>query len=156
LARLNDDFYRSSRAPDYALLKLQTIDNRFPTLDDSLLLRSFMHRYDYVHTERGFQLWKRRSQTPREGSELVSSLRSETVKLNQPIEISVLKNQGLWATLQLKPSLLGHLRNAIYKPPIVNLAVEDTQGQRSTFRLTLPQAATGFILNPLIEDSTDY
>ena len=156
LARLNDDFYRSSRAPDYALLKLQTIDNRFPTLDDSLLLRSFMHRYDYVHTERGFQLWKRRSQPLPEGSELPGFLRSETVKLNQPLQLGELTNKRLWATLQYKPSLLGRLRNVVYKPPIVNLAIEDTQGRRSTFRLPLPQAATGFILNPLIEDSADY
>jgi hypothetical protein len=156
LARLNDDFYRSSRAPDYALLKLQTIDNRFPTLDDSLLLRSFMHRYDYVHTERGFQLWKRRSQLPWEDSALAGSLRSETVKLNQPLKLGELTNKRLWATLQLKPSWLGHLRNAVYKLPIVNLAIKDTQGRPATFRLTLPQVATGFILNPLIEDSADY
>src|SRR5262249_19579365 len=83
LARLNDAFYRSSRAPEYVLLKLQTIDNRFPTLDDSLLLRSFMHRYDYVHTEQGFQLWARRSQSPRVESELARPLYNATIKPNQ-------------------------------------------------------------------------
>jgi hypothetical protein len=51
---------------------------------------------------------------------------------------------------------LGRLRNTVYKLPIVNLVIADTQGQRSTFRLTLPQAETGFILNPLIADSADY
>ena len=156
LAQLNDDFYRSSRAPDYALLKLQTIDNRFPTLDDSLLLRSFMQRYDYVHTERGFQLWKRHAQLLREGSELPGFLRSETIKLNQPLPLGELTNKRLWATLHLKPSWLGRLRSVVYKPSIVNLAIEDTQGRRSTFRLTLSQAATGFILNPLLEDSAGY
>ena len=52
--------------------------------------------------------------------------------------------------------MLGRLRNAVYRLPIVNLVIEDTQGRRSTFRLTLPQATTGFILNPLIEDSVGY
>src|SRR6266446_4870732 len=115
-----------------------------------------MHRYDYVHTERGFQLWKRRMQPSQEGSELAGFLRNETVKFNQRVQLGELENKRLWATLQLKPSLLGRLRNAVYKPPIVNLTVEDTQGRRSTFRLTLPQAATGFILNPFIEDSIGY
>jgi hypothetical protein len=156
LARLNDAFYRSSRAPEYALLKLQSIDNRFPTLDDSLLWRSFMHRYNYVHTELGFQLWQRRSQPLQAGPELAGSLRSATVKLNQPLELGALAHKRLWATLQLTPSWLGHLRNAVYKPPIVNLTIQDTQGKRSTFRLPLTQAATGFILNPPIEDSVDY
>jgi hypothetical protein len=156
LARLNDDFYRSSQAPDYVLLKLQTIDNRFPTLDDSLLLRSFIYRYDYVHTERGFQLWKRRPQPLWEDSERPGFRRGETIKLNQAVQLGELVNKRLWATLHLQPSLLGRLRNAVYKLPMVNLAIEDTQGRSATFRLTLPQAATGFILNPLIEHSADY
>jgi hypothetical protein len=156
LAGLNDHFYRSSLAPDYVLLKLQSIDNRFPTLDDSLLLRSFVHRYDYVHTERGFQLWKRRSQPPRESSELAAPLRSEMLKLNRPLELGELTSKRLWATLRVEASWLGRLRNALYKPPIVTLAAKDTQGRSATFRLALPQAATGFILNPLIENGADY
>ena len=156
LARLNDAFYRSSQAPEYALLKLQTIDNRFPTLDDSLLLRSFIYLYDYVHTERGFQLWKRRSQPLPEGRELPDARRSATVRLNQPFHLGELTHKRLWATLHVQASFLGRLRNAVYKPPIIHLAIEDIQGRRSTFRLPLPQAATGFILNPLIEDSAEY
>lgn len=156
LARRNDAFYRSSRAPDYVLLNLQTIDNRFPTLDDSLLLRSFLHRYDYVHTEQGFQLWTRHSQSPRAESELARPLYNATIKPNQSIVLGELENKRLWATLQWQPSWLGRLRNAVYRLPIVHLVIEDTQGRRSTFRLTLPQAATGFILNPLIEDSAAY
>ena len=93
LARLNDAFYRSSQAPEYALLKLQTIDNRFPTLDDSLLLRSFIYLYDYVHTERGFQLWKRRSQPLPEGRELPDARRSATIRLNQPLHLGELTTQ---------------------------------------------------------------
>jgi hypothetical protein len=115
-----------------------------------------MQRYDYVHTERGFQLWKRRSQPPWEDSERPGFLRSETIKLNQAVQLGELVNKRLWATLHLQPSLLGRLRNAVYKLPIVNLAIQDTQGRNATFRLTLPQAATGFILNPLIEHSADY
>jgi hypothetical protein len=156
LARLNDDFYHSSQAPAYALLQLHAIDNRFPPLDDSLLLRSFIYRYDYVHTERGFQLWQRRSQPLQEDRDTPDFLRRETIKLNQPLELGELTHKRLWATLSLQPSLLGRLRSTLYKPPIVQLKIEDTQGRRSTFRLPLSQAATGFILNPLIEHSADY
>ena len=85
-----------------------------------------------------------------------ASCAAKRVKLNQPVKLGELANKRLWATFHLQPSLLGRLRNAVYKLPIVNLAIEDTQGRRTTFRLTLPQAATGFILNPLIEDSADY
>ena len=156
LARLNDAFYRSNQAPAYALLKIQTIDQRFPTLDDSLLLRSFMYRHEYIHTEGGFQLWKRRVQPSRDASELTGSLRRETVTFTQPLHLGRQEPTRLWATFHLQPSMLGRLRNALYKPPIVKLALQDRQGQRSTFRLTVSQAATGFILNPIIENSNDY
>ena len=156
LARLNDAFYRSSRAPQYVLLKLQTIDNRFLPLDDSLVLRSITRRYEYVHTERGFQLWRQRVQLPREGDQLAPRLRSERVTLNHPVELRELENTPLWATVRLQLSWLGELRSFVYKPPIVRLAIEDTQGRPATFRLTPPQAAAGFILNPLIQNSADY
>jgi hypothetical protein len=115
-----------------------------------------MHRYDYVHTERGFQLWKRRAQFRRVGSELPGFLRHEAITLNQPLPLGELTHKRLWATLHIQPSWWGHLRNIVYKTPMVHLALEDTQGRRSTFRLTLPQVATGFILNPLLEDSVGY
>ena len=156
LARLNDDFYGSDRAPAYALLKIQTIDGRFPPLDDALLLRSFIHRYDYVHTERAYQLWKQRARGRREGSDPLRVLRRATLRLNEPLLLEGLKDSRLWATLRLRPSWAGHIRDAVYKLPLVKLLIEDTTGRRSTFRLTLPQAAIGFIVNPVIEDSGDY
>ena len=155
LARLNDDFYRSSQAPEYALLKLQTIDNRFPTLDDSLLLRSFIYLYDYVHTERGSSSGNvARSHSGKAASYQVSCAAKPSAE--STTATGELTHKRLWATLHVKPSFLGRLRNIVYKPPIVHLAIEDIQGRRSTFRLPLPQAATGFILNPLIEDSVGY
>ena len=56
----------------------------------------------------------------------------------------------------MRPSWSGRLREVVYKLPVVKLVIDDTQGGRSTFRLTLPQAAIGFIVNPVIEDSVDY
>src|SRR5207244_5037431 len=102
LARLNDDFYDSDRAPAYALLKIQTIDQRFPPLDDALLLRSFIHRYDYLHTEREFQLWKHRAPPRRGGGEPARVLRRDTLRLNHPVLLEPLKDKRLWATLRLR------------------------------------------------------
>jgi len=54
LAQLNYDFYASESAPEYILLKIQTIDNRLPTMDDSMALRLLAYRYECVRTEKGF------------------------------------------------------------------------------------------------------
>jgi hypothetical protein len=72
------------------------------------------------------------------------------------LPLGPLRDQRLWATLRLRPSLAGRVRDALYKLPLVTLVIEDTRGRRSAFRLTLPQAAIGFILNPVLEDGDDY
>ena len=60
LAGLNGDFYASDAAPQYVLMKIQSIDHRLPAMDDSHILRLLPHRYDYSHTETGFLIWKRK------------------------------------------------------------------------------------------------
>jgi hypothetical protein len=156
LARLNADFYTAAAAPEFALLKLQTLDDRLPSLDDSLLLNLFPHRYEYVMSEKGWQLWRRRADAPDPALTVPRRLRSATVPLNTPFELGEPADQHLWMEIDLPLSLLGRLRDFCYKIPLVQLAVEDTAGQRTLYRLPLLEARTGFMLNPLVETLDDY
>lgn len=60
LARLNYEFYLSDQAPEYVLLKIQTIDGRLPTMDDSLVMRLLVYRYEFIRSEKSFLIWKKR------------------------------------------------------------------------------------------------
>ena len=156
LARLNEAYYRSPRAPEFVLFKLQTIDNRLPTLDDSLILRSLPFRYEYLHPEKGFLLWRRREHPQLPDGEPAALLRSESLRINQPFPFQELADKRLWAEIAIRPSLFGRLRNAIYKLPVVELKLEDTSGRTWGSRLPHAQAEAGFILNPMILEQSDY
>ena len=156
LAGLNSDFFASAGAPDYALVKIQTIDDRLPALDDPLLLRLLAYRYDYVLAENGYTLWKRRTQQPDEVVVTPQPLRTETLALNAPLALGDLAIKNLWVKIDLHPSLAGRIRTFFYKPPVVNITLEDTAGATNTFTIPLSQARTGFILNPLIEDNDGF
>ena len=156
LSRLNAEFYASAQAPDYALLKIQTIDDRLPAFDDSLLLNLFVHEYDYMLSEKGWQLWRRRTNPPDAALLQPRRLRTMTVHLGSPCPLAELADQHVWATIDVTPSLLGRLRGFLYKPAFVGLSVELTDGKRREYRLPLLQGRTGFILNPLVTDLDSY
>ena len=64
LLRANLDFYRSASRPSYVLFSLETIDGRFPTLDDALLLPYILENYQPVLAEHRFLLMDVRQGRP--------------------------------------------------------------------------------------------
>lgn len=156
LARVNGRFYMSEEAPRYALLKIQTIDERLPTMDDSRVLLLFPHLYEFVHTEKGYQLWRRRDAPANPADLAPRRLRTVVQPLNEPLDLGRLSRDHLWVEIDLQPSLLGRLRSLLYKPPFIRLAIEDSAGARRVFRMPGPIGRGGFILNPLVTDLLSY
>ena len=157
LAKLNGDFYASPQAPEFVLMKLQAIDGRLPTMDDAQVLALLAQRYEFVHAEKNFQLWRRHPGAFDPAQVALKRLRTESLKVNQPLEIDAAsQQQPLWLRVDLPPSLLGKLRSFLYKPPQVRLGLQDAEGKQHDFLLPLPQGRNGFIVNPLIEDIVDY
>ena len=68
LEELNVAFYRSNQAPEFVLFKLQSIDGRFPTLDNSRVLLDLLHRYQFVLEEDGFLLLQQKIPSTRRES----------------------------------------------------------------------------------------
>ncbi len=157
LAQLNADFYESKRAPQFALLKIESLDNRYPALDDSRLLNIFVHDYEYVLSENGYQLWRRRADCPDPLTLAPRRIRTVSTRLNTPVALGGdLEKRHLWATVELPFSLLGRLRDAIYKPPMAQLIIDQQDGRHSEYRLPLLEGEAGFILNPAVMDVADY
>ena len=157
LAQMNGDFFASEHAPEFVLMKLQTIDNRLPTMDDAQVLLLLAHRYKFIHSERNYQLW-RRNPGPFDPETIAPRLiRSERLEINHPLVIEDLsQQQPLWLRVDLQPSLLGRIRSFLYKPPQVMLSLQDSKGNQHDYLMPLPLGRNGFIINPLIEDLVDY
>ncbi len=156
LQQLNADYYASDRAPDFVLFRLETIDDRYMMLDDARALYVFLHRYEFVHSEKGFQLWRRRAKPFDAAAIAPQPLAATELAVGQPLDLSAHGTQPLWIEIDLPRTLLGRLRDFFYKPPIVRLALKDTKGNTTTYRLPLPLARAGFLINPMIEEIVGF
>lgn len=156
LAQLNYDFYASDRAPEYVLAKIQTIDERLPTMDDSLALRLLVYRYEFLRTEKGFHLWQKIPGPFDVTKYEPKLLKSETLPLSEFIPIHPFNRHPLWLKLDVQTSLLGSLRSFLYKPPQVQITIQDVNKNSRSFLMPLPMGRTGFIVNPFIDDPSSY
>ena len=151
LAARNEEYYRSTGAPDFTLAKLQTIDGRLPSLDDAVLLPRLVTDHQPVLLENGILLLRRR----KEAATLALEPRaSGTIAFG--VEYPVPGGAGaVWVRLDVRLSWLGALRTLLYKPPSVWLAIRDEGGAVRRFRLVRAAARAGFLLSPLLLDTAD-
>ena len=154
LSRMNYEYYASDRAPEYALFKLQAIDSRLAMMDDPHALRVLVQRYTYLFSEQGFSVWQRKP-GPFTATE-PKPLRAVTAKLGEKIDLADLAGQNLWVEIKYRFSLLGRLRRFLFRPPLVQLRVTDQAGVESVYRLPQPIGATGFMLNPVVNDMLEF
>lgn len=155
LNRLDEQFYRGDRRPQFVIQRFETIDGRFPTLDDSLTLRLVLQNYDYVMEEGGLLLWERPAQFVVPGPETETVLLQRTARFGETIAVPDNGGRPVWAVVKVKPNVLGRLRKFFYKPPLLYLDTKDQAGAADHFQLIRAMAATGFILNPFFTRGDD-
>jgi hypothetical protein len=149
-------FSDPQQRPEYLLLKLQSIDQRFVPGDDSLSLLAFLDLYRPVIFEHQAVLLKNRGagarpQTPRVIS--TSPLRWDqdiTVPETGPDEL-------LLFSVNLPESATGALRAFVYKPPLVWMSLEGDESVEHGLQRVLP-ASLGVpaLLSPALEKTEDY
>jgi len=154
LMRLNEAFYLSGAAPEYVMFNLGPTDRRFPPLEDALVLRHLLLNYEPVGAEGEFLLLKSKSsQTPR-----LKLLREGAVRPGEWIELREVGGADLWLEIDLKPTLLGRLRQFLYQPSAVRLAAWRAGAKGLLLRRRAPAAmlAAGFLASPLLSSNEDF
>src|SRR5207302_10303487 len=81
LARLNEDFYLSTLAPEFVLFELNPIDRKFPPLEDSQVLLHLLINYQLAESEGPFLLLRSNATTPPE----LTLLREGMAKMGEHI-----------------------------------------------------------------------
>lgn len=152
LSALNADYYTSPQAPRFTLVTLDSIDGRFPPLDDSLLLPRLFTDHDYELTERGFVLLRHR---PSIAPWAPVSLSQSRLRFEETFPLPAFDGRALWLTLEIKPSWQGWLRRKFYKPPEVTLVINDGTPEEERFRLIVPAARAGFLISPVLSHTAD-
>jgi hypothetical protein len=154
MIRANADFYRGADAPGTVLFNLFVYPalpwDRFPASVDGQSWLQFLSHYDVTDQTDDFVVLKR-------GRDIAYRLDPiSTLHIRPGERVSVPTRSGLlWATLDIRRSIVGSLVNAIYKSPPTWVSVRSA-GTTSSFRLVPEMAREGFLLSPLTTTNDDF
>ncbi len=154
LAR-NAEFFRSGAAPDFVLLQYSTVDQRFPTQDDSVAIAEMPLRYSLVENREGCLVLRRKSGAsppPLRREPIIS----RPFRLGEEILLPEQRNRAIWIQADLPLSALGQLRSLFYKPPVMLLTAIDDKGGHTQHRVIPGIAQEGFVVQPFIEKQDDF
>jgi hypothetical protein len=152
----NARFYRSDRAPEYVLFKLESITG-FPALEDGQALMELVRLYRPIFHEHDFVLFQRspdadhQRQTPAvSGSRVILDRR---LKWGERIDVGALEGKFKTLTVYIAPSITGSIRSALYKLPNIFMTVQPLTGQGFSDRIGVRSAQSPFVLSPTLECS---
>ena len=157
LAEANRNFLKGPDAPRWMLfgpespLGYMGIDGRYPSLAEGPLWPDLLSLYRPDHRIGDLIALERRS-TPAS----VQFGPSRRLATGFGAFTSVSDAGPLWATLDVRLNLAGRILSALFRPPLLTLAVKLDDGSERRFRLVPALAAAGFLLTPLVENSSDY
>jgi hypothetical protein len=153
LLDLNAQFFAGREAPDYILYKLETLDNRFPPLDDNAAFLQILERYSPVMAEDGHLLLKRNlvSSLPMPNTRSVEG----TAHFGESIDIKGLPDGFHTISVAIQPSILGKIKSALFHGECVSLKVTTINGTDHLYRLVPAMARREFLIDPLVESTED-
>jgi len=141
------------RAPETILFEIDTVDGRYPSLDEGALWPDLLRLYDVARYENGYAVLKRRT-APRDV--VLSDLHRDNIAFGQDMDVSAWADGLVWVELDIRPTLLGRVRSLLFKPPLLMMTVTTDAGNTQTFRIVPGMTAKGFLLSPLVETTDQF
>jgi hypothetical protein len=153
LATANLQHLSGSSSPDNIVFSVNTIDDRYPSLDDGSSWPKLLENYELVQVT-GKQLVLSKRIQPVSKKDMVLIL-SKNVQLGKKIQPSM-PDGIIYAEIDVTLSYLGKIANILYKPTAVAITVELSNGEIKHHRFIPGEAVTGFIISPYIADTSDF
>ncbi|MBI4851623.1 MAG: hypothetical protein HY819_07500 [Acidobacteria bacterium] len=155
LSKINAEYLKGSRAPENILFRIETIDNRYPSLEDSLSWPELLTNYDIkeILARDSFMLMQK-SNSSRNCS--FTPQKDVLTKFNQPIEVASINNTRVWIKIKINRNTLGIITSKFYQPPKITLRVSTIAGITSDYNIPILMAETGFLLSPIVTDTLDF
>ncbi len=153
LAELNEQHLRGTSAPDWVLIDLLTPDGRLPSLEDGVSWPALLENYTLVSFDGQF-VFMRRNQVTQTRSTL-SVICQEKHRTGLTVALPEVDGP-LFAEVDIKPTLLGKLLMALFKPPQLNIKLTLKNGESTNYRVISNMMTTGFILSPLVSNTQEF
>lgn len=148
LQNLNLSFLRSEQRPPYLLFKMETIDGRFPTLDDATGLLYILNNYLPAARAGNFLVMNRTAGKPADVS--MKLVHEQTLRFGERLDLKPWNGKPLVMQVTMQPTLPGRAVKFFYQAPeLFLIAYKGIQGKR--YRFIPAMAESGFLVSPLLE-----
>jgi hypothetical protein len=152
LQDLNLEFFKSERRPQFLLFNLESIDSRYPMLDDATVLPFIFKNYRLVAQDGMFLVLQENG-----GAAANVNLRlvhERSIAFDEILDLSNWNNGPLIIQTIARPSFFGRLYAFFYEAPVLSMTIYADEGRINT-RFIPPMAERGFMINPLLLQNTD-
>jgi hypothetical protein len=150
LEKLNRSFFEGHQRPQFLLFNIETIDNRFPTLDDAASLPFILLNYKIIGNDKGFLIMQENGTAHR--SVLLKLVHEQSVGFDRVLDLTPYSDKILVMQVDIRPTLWGRVINFLYHAPIVSMDVI-AGGAKLNKRIVPGMASGGFLVNPVLLDN---
>lgn len=154
LALKNKKYLQSTHRPDNIIFKIEPIDGRVPALEDGPSWPELLNQYQPTQLMNDF-LFLHKKTASNQVKKSMEQLSSEQHYLEELVRLPDL-NGLIYAEIELKPTLLGHLTTLLFKPAELHIIFTLKNGTKKQFRLIANMMKAGFLISPLIENTTEF
>lgn len=152
LQDLNLAFYRSENRPQYLLFKMETIDSRFPTLDDATLLPFILKNYKPVAKDGEFLVLQ--AATKITGKADMTLIHEQKIVFGETMDLSAFTGGLTIMQVDVAATHFGRLVNLLFQSPVLELQTR-LKGTTVNYRFIPAMADRGFVISPLLLTNND-
>jgi hypothetical protein len=154
LLKLNADYYRSSRAPEFVIMLLTSLDQRLPALDDGAALLEILAHYQPLLVEKGCCLLERTKEVANPGRRETQS--TQTIRFGEEWAIPEANDRACVLSVRFRPTLYGRLSEIFRPRPSVSITEKGMDNREATYRFIPSMAETHWLANPALRTTSDF
>jgi len=153
LAEANRNHLLGKQAPDNIIFKVESIDGRFPSMDDGASWPVLMYKYRPIRMENGYLFLRKREEI----GEMVEPLKltREKHKFGESISLPD-SSRPIFVQMEIEPTVIGRLASIFYKSSHLAITLVNNNGMKSKNRIISGMAKSGFLISPHIENVTEF
>ncbi|MBI2785667.1 MAG: hypothetical protein HYX60_04905 [Legionella longbeachae] len=154
LAQENMKHLKGKHAPDNIIFKIESIDERLPSLEDGASWPLLLANYQQTHLNNSFLILQKKKNIHKE----VINHEFLPAQSHQFGELVHLPEQKklLFAKIEIKATLWGKLATLLFKPSQLLITFYIKDGTKKQYRLIASMAKSNFLLSPLIENTAEF
>jgi hypothetical protein len=153
LADINANHLLGTSAPEHVFFDVYPIGRRLASLEDGKSWPLLLTQYRVIDRAGRFLVLGRNpgvSSAPE-----MQDISTGLYTLGQQVDLPK-ENEPIWAEVEVKPTLLGQLFNALFKPPQLHILFRHADGHTENFRYIAAMGRSGFIISPVIHNASDF